>query len=1290
MPKELLEVRSFHAGTITTPSERDIPDDAASYSLNIDPVAEDGVLRGVSTDGHLTTQAYQNVGTGTPVVCAADTLAWIVSAGKRDLVFHDSETDSIKYIADIYAAAGQTLASFPPTSMSGRASLQSNNKEVHIGAGSGGNDFPLWAGYPAFGQFGGVTPTSMILESAKLDPPSEFVVLNKVVMHADATTLFGFQRGGTYIYKFRIENHKRKFLARSTFNFTKIAAIAKGDKDGENVLYVLDDIYDAGDFTYPYVLYELDMASFKVRQQWNVRDQTDVQSNSVPDTNSTTGAQTNGWFSGQPESNTSHDGECYDMIHVYAGNGSKNFLFFKNRVGDCLNPMFARAPFPVLGEPCDLTYWTPSLGQGITAIRLDTSDESGVNPTVIFSASAKTISVTVESGTFAWGTGAASMSNLDGTDMYGHGFPKAQGHAGFLKITGTVDNNDVYKIDRIVGHQIFIDDSDSNHPSLTDETVDTDIGGINVTFEHQPFNDDDVGNTTGAFTVYNDSNEYVPIVDNSLLPSGRCKNANVLDSSNNRYEFFNSLFKPKGVTNSSAHAWCGFAFQIHFDCAGANSNNITNGDVWYQYSKYQGNALRRMVHNHSAFQTGEPYASGEWSKENHNGGSYMAMIMRDDYEHFGILNSEGNGDIDESGQGALVFLSEINETDTFTGDGYGFSQALLANASGTFYADPADTTWQGSNAYRRHGLQGFLTGGTSNNETGLITMCDTDSTGTTENSHGPSNLFSNINSFTLPDVTSDSNGDVASKHAIETGSGNTALDVFQPVGVPHATSSGLTVEIFNGSILDSFGHSEGWCYGLLNSITVSTEKICDIEPVTYESSSSSILDQAKSQYYKASFLYDGYQESPLSAVLVAGSASADNKKGVLEIHLRPSGVNSRVTHLNIYVAEGTTSSGADTLYRLLESVPLDGRWGKNDTTADYYTGLPGWGDFYKHIIYDKGFYGATYDALTGISQEVVETLPNYQLSCQQNNHLYIAGCWHLHFEDAENFMFKSKAFNFDQFDWTRDLLRLPVKPTALAAFQGRVYAFDENNIYRIEPNQFFIEDIFTGAGCSSQDSVCVTEFGMCFANKNNVYLHDGTTPKLIANPILRDAAGETGYSYQMLAKLAAPKILFDSKRSSFIILLKFSGSHYYCWSFNLIKQRWDLFYFATTAPRGIISGKDGELLVSTGTTSSAVLLNYLGGSTTDSWDWTSKKFTMGGDTQDKSFKKFKVSGENLGTLGTNINIKVDGNNVTETGDIDDFRTSVKKGKSVQWILSNQASDASVDTLGMVYRARPIK
>ena len=45
MPKELHEIKNLISGTITTPSEKDIPDDAASYSLNIDPVAEDGKLK---------------------------------------------------------------------------------------------------------------------------------------------------------------------------------------------------------------------------------------------------------------------------------------------------------------------------------------------------------------------------------------------------------------------------------------------------------------------------------------------------------------------------------------------------------------------------------------------------------------------------------------------------------------------------------------------------------------------------------------------------------------------------------------------------------------------------------------------------------------------------------------------------------------------------------------------------------------------------------------------------------------------------------------------------------------------------------------------------------------------------------------------------------------------------------------------------------------------------------------------------------------------------------------------
>ena len=43
------------------------------------------------------------------------------------------------------------------------------------------------------------------------------------------------------------------------------------------------------------------------------------------------------------------------------------------------------------------------------------------------------------------------------------------------------------------------------------------------------------------------------------------------------------------------------------------------------------------------------------------------------------------------------------------------------------------------------------------------------------------------------------------------------------------------------------------------------------------------------------------------------------------------------------------------------------------------------------------------------------------------------------------------------FNWIEDYLVLPSTPTALASFQGRLYAFDKQNTYRIDPNNLIIE-----------------------------------------------------------------------------------------------------------------------------------------------------------------------------------------------------------------------------------------
>ena len=50
MPKELIEINSFDAGTISSVSEKDIPTEAATYSLNVDPLNRDGQLKGIPED----------------------------------------------------------------------------------------------------------------------------------------------------------------------------------------------------------------------------------------------------------------------------------------------------------------------------------------------------------------------------------------------------------------------------------------------------------------------------------------------------------------------------------------------------------------------------------------------------------------------------------------------------------------------------------------------------------------------------------------------------------------------------------------------------------------------------------------------------------------------------------------------------------------------------------------------------------------------------------------------------------------------------------------------------------------------------------------------------------------------------------------------------------------------------------------------------------------------------------------------------------------------------------------
>ena len=101
---------------------------------------------------------------------------------------------------------------------------------------------------------------------------------------------------------------------------------------------------------------------------------------------------------------------------------------------------------------------------------------------------------------------------------------------------------------------------------------------------------------------------------------------------------------------------------------------------------------------------------------------------------------------------------------------------------------------------------------------------------------------------------------------------------------------------------------------------------------------------------------------------------------------------------------------------------------------------------------DTGIKGASYEANSELPETLEHTMPNYGVSAQINNYHFVGKCWHPKLDDATTYIFRSKAAKFDTFDWVTDFVKLPTVPTALISFNGRIWAFDDANTYKIEPN----------------------------------------------------------------------------------------------------------------------------------------------------------------------------------------------------------------------------------------------
>ena len=381
-------------------------------------------------------------------------------------------------------------------------------------------------------------------------------------------------------------------------------------------------------------------------------------------------------------------------------------------------------------------------------------------------------------------------------------------------------------------------------------------------------------------------------------------------------------------------------------------------------------------------------------------------------------------------------------------------------------------------------------------------------------------------------------------------------------------------------------------------------------------------------YYKFSYTYDGFQEGPLSSSTFDIEVDGDSKFLRLLLALPTAaqlGLNPRITHLNIYRKNDLKS-----LFRLVKQINLNGIESKFQLVNGVF----------QHKFNDEGTT-VSYEGLNGVSETLTKFTPNYALSCQLNDFLFVAKIHHPELDQGDHILLRSKKGKFSVFDWSNDFLDLPTQPIAMASFANRVFLWDENNTYIINPMDLYIEERVEGVGILNSRSYVVTDIGLFFADRNNIYVHDGKNATPIGDPILRNQSRpewQIGYldAIKKSESLGyTPKVIFDSvKQSLYVILQGFNdadtqdfGTSYKTYesrlySFNINEKRWD-YYDCPNVKSAVVTGK-GDVILTDGFS----IYNYR----TDkrnrkSFTWESKEFIMGSSNYDKSFKRLYITGE---------------------------------------------------------------
>ena len=411
--------------------------------------------------------------------------------------------------------------------------------------------------------------------------------------------------------------------------------------------------------------------------------------------------------------------------------------------------------------------------------------------------------------------------------------------------------------------------------------------------------------------------------------------------------------------------------------------------------------------------------------------------------------------------------------------------------------------------------------------------------------------------------------------------------------------------------------------------------------------------------FKTSLMYDGHQESPLTRafheldlnnagngnVFGTGNGLKDYAQLDIEVFLYngvKANINKRVTAINVYVSETDPINNDQwSEYRLLSEMDAKSTLGTNvlipeNPPTDDTPQTP----YFKLVTTTSADFGPTYQILNGISETLLTTHVNYGVSAHINDLLFVtqadvpreSAALGIDDNDYPRHIFVSNTQipgNWSQFNWPDDYIVMPEKIVALHAFNGRMWAFSNSNIYRINPQGLNIEEVYKHTGCKNANSVTSTGNQMFWFDYNNIYIMEGNSITPIGIPILEDKRYAKGLKSLLLNGFDS-FAEYDSSTNSFIAVLTLSDR----WVYNTISKRWDLrseqpslsnqIYGTKTSVQGM---KDEIFFLpsdETGSSKDGYNLYESLDSSGPHWQYRTPEYDIGGTLQTKVFKSIKI------------------------------------------------------------------